>query len=86
MNRSRIRLHRRCLLYTDMGTQAQSRAKIQVTRDMDADPNSQTRGVELTGSSESIAKAEEIIRDVLAKAEAGGSGIVSCRLPVHRRG
>nr|GEZ88894.1 hypothetical protein [Tanacetum cinerariifolium] len=50
------------------------------------DPNSQTRGVELTGSSESIAKAEEIIRDVLAKAEARGSGVVSHRLPVHRRG
>ncbi|GKG22359.1 K homology domain-containing protein, partial [Tanacetum coccineum] len=50
--------------------QVQSRAKIQVTRDMDADPNSQTRGVELTVSSESIAKAEELIRDVLAEAEA----------------
>nr|GEY26205.1 hypothetical protein [Tanacetum cinerariifolium] len=43
-------------------------------------------GVELTGSSESIAKAAEIIKDVLAKAEAGGSGVVSRRLPVHRRG
>ncbi|GJW73645.1 far upstream element-binding protein 2-like protein, partial [Tanacetum coccineum] len=43
---------------------------------MDADPNSQTRGVELTGSSKSIAKAEKMIIDVLAKAEAGGSGVV----------
>ncbi|GJX84505.1 K homology domain-containing protein [Tanacetum coccineum] len=48
--------------------QAQCEAKIQVTRDMDADPNSQIRGVELTGSLESIAKAKEMIRDVLAKA------------------
>nr|GFB19581.1 putative ubiquitin [Tanacetum cinerariifolium] len=75
--------------------QVQSRAKIQVTRDMDADPNSQTRveltvssesiakaeEVELTVSSESIAKAEELIRDVLAEAEAGRSGVVSRRLP-----
>nr|GEV45627.1 far upstream element-binding protein 2 [Tanacetum cinerariifolium] len=66
--------------------QAQSGAKIQVTRDMDADPNSQTRGVELTGSSESIAKAEEMIRDVLAEAEAGGSGVVSRRLPGQQGG
>lgn len=47
--------------------QLQSGAKIQVTRDMDADPHSQTRAVELTGSSESIAKAEQLIKDVLAE-------------------
>nr|GEX56764.1 hypothetical protein [Tanacetum cinerariifolium] len=37
--------------------------------------------VELTVSSESIAKAEELIRDVLAEAEAGRSGVVSRWLP-----
>ncbi|KAI3522423.1 hypothetical protein L1887_00173 [Cichorium endivia] len=61
--------------------QLQSGAKIQVTRDMDADPHSLTRTVELTGSSESIAKAEQLIKDVLAEAESGGSGIVSRRMP-----
>ncbi|KAI3692596.1 hypothetical protein L6452_32415 [Arctium lappa] len=60
--------------------QLQSGAKIQVTRDMDADPHSLTREVELTGSAESIAKAEQLIKDVLAEAESGGSGIVSRRV------
>lgn len=45
--------------------QLQSGARIQVTRDMDADLNSPTRGVELTGSAEQIAKAEQLINDVL---------------------
>nr|KAJ0200755.1 hypothetical protein LSAT_V11C600303990 [Lactuca sativa] len=61
--------------------QMQSGAKIQVTRDMDSDPHSLTRTVELTGTSESIAKAEQLIKDVLAEAESGGSGIVSRRMP-----
>lgn len=61
--------------------QLQSGAKIQVTRDMDADPNSPNRGVELTGTPDQIAKAEQLIRDVLNEAESGGSGIVSRRLP-----
>ncbi|GLT57622.1 hypothetical protein SLA2020_305820 [Shorea laevis] len=61
--------------------QLQSGAKIQVQRDMDADPNSVTRPVELIGTPEQIAKAEWLINDVLAEAEAGGgSGIVSRRL------
>ncbi|OMO86582.1 hypothetical protein COLO4_21037 [Corchorus olitorius] len=60
--------------------QLQSGAKIQVQRDMDADPNSVTRPVELMGTAEQIAKAEQLINDVLAEAEAGGSGIVSRRL------
>lgn len=47
--------------------QLQSGAKIQVTRDMDADPNSTTRGVEITGTSDQIAKAEQLINDVLAE-------------------
>ncbi|XP_010262211.1 PREDICTED: far upstream element-binding protein 1-like [Nelumbo nucifera] len=60
--------------------QLQSGAKIQVTRDMDADPNSLTRMVELMGTPEQINKAEQLINDVLAEAEAGGSGIVSRRV------
>ncbi|KAM7510859.1 hypothetical protein LguiB_009734 [Lonicera macranthoides] len=60
--------------------QLQSGAKIQVTRDMDADPNSQTRAVELMGTSEQIAKAEQLITEVLAEAESGGSGVVSRRV------
>lgn len=47
--------------------QLQSGAKIQVTRDMDADPSSMTRLVELTGTSEQITKAEQLITDVLAE-------------------
>ncbi|PPD84039.1 hypothetical protein GOBAR_DD19030 [Gossypium barbadense] len=60
--------------------QLQSGAKIQVQRDMDADPNSVTRPVELVGTAEQISKAEQLINDVLAEAETGGSGIVSRRL------
>ncbi|XP_068647219.1 uncharacterized protein [Aristolochia californica] len=59
--------------------QLQSGAKIQVTRDMDADPNSPTRLVELMGTPEQISKAEQLINDVLAEAESGGSGIVAAR-------
>ena len=47
--------------------QLQSGAKIQVTRDMDADPNSPTRMVELMGTSEAIAAAEKLINEVLAE-------------------
>ncbi|KAL6985514.1 hypothetical protein U1Q18_018890 [Sarracenia purpurea var. burkii] len=57
--------------------QLQSGAKIQVTRDMDADPNSPTRMVELTGTPDQIAKAEQLIHEVLSEAEAGGSGRVT---------
>ena len=45
--------------------QSQSGAKIQVTRDMDADPHSLTRGVELVGTPDEVARAEELIKDVL---------------------
>lgn len=45
--------------------QAQSGAKIQVTRDMDADPNAPTRTVDLTGTPDQISKAEQLINDVL---------------------
>jgi len=47
--------------------QLQSGAKIQVTRDMDADPNSATRTVELMGSPDAIATAEKLINEVLAE-------------------
>ena len=47
--------------------QLQSGAKIQVTRDMDADPNSLTRLVELMGTPDQIAKAEQLINDVLSE-------------------
>lgn len=47
--------------------QLQSGAKIQVTRDMDADPNSQSRMVELMGTPDSIASAEKLINEVLAE-------------------
>ncbi|KAK1436052.1 hypothetical protein QVD17_01827 [Tagetes erecta] len=66
--------------------QMQSGAKIQVTRDMDADPHSLTRQVELTGLPDAVAKAEQLIKDVLAEAESGGSGIVSRRLPGQQGG
>nr|GMD45944.1 far upstream element-binding protein 1-like [Ipomoea batatas] len=66
--------------------QLQSGAKIQVTRDMDSDPNSQTRGVELMGTPEQIAKAEQLIQDVLSEAESGGSGIVSRRVTGQQAG
>ncbi|PKA55691.1 hypothetical protein AXF42_Ash011983 [Apostasia shenzhenica] len=57
--------------------QVQSGARIQVTRDMDADPNLETRPVELIGTPEQISKAERLINDVLAEADAGGSGILT---------
>lgn len=47
--------------------QTQSGAKIQVTRDMDADPSSQTRMVELMGTPDQIAAAEKLINEVLAE-------------------
>lgn len=59
--------------------QLHSGAKIQVARDIDVDPNSQTRPVELTGTTEQISRAEEMINEVLAEADAGVAGIVSGR-------
>lgn len=47
--------------------QLQSGAKIQVTRDVDADPGSTTRGVDLMGTPDQIAKAEQLIQDVLSE-------------------
>ncbi|XP_068647638.1 uncharacterized protein [Aristolochia californica] len=53
--------------------QYNSGAKIQITRDADSDPYAATRPVELIGSLESITKAEHLIKDVIAEADAGGS-------------
>lgn len=47
--------------------QTQSGAKIQVTRDGDADLSAPTRMVELMGTPEQIAKAEHLINEVLAE-------------------
>uniref|UniRef100_A0A7N0TLP0 K Homology domain-containing protein n=1 Tax=Kalanchoe fedtschenkoi TaxID=63787 RepID=A0A7N0TLP0_KALFE len=59
--------------------QLQSGAKIQITRDAEADRNCPTRPVELSGTPDQIAKAEQLINDVLNEAESGGSGTVSRR-------
>ena len=45
--------------------QLQSGAKIQVTRDAEVDPYSQTRTVELSGTTEQVSKAEQLISEVL---------------------
>lgn len=47
--------------------QYNSGAKIQITRDADADPNSTARPVELIGSLDSIEKAEKLISAVIAE-------------------
>ncbi|KAL5647424.1 hypothetical protein ACJX0J_041779, partial [Zea mays] len=54
--------------------QLQSGAKIQVTRDHEAEPGALTRQVELSGKPEQISKAEQLIKEVLAEADAGSSG------------
>nr|GMD66599.1 far upstream element-binding protein 1-like isoform X1 [Ipomoea batatas] len=53
--------------------QYNSGAKIQITRDAESDPRSSTRSVELIGTLENIEKAERLIKDVIAEADAGGS-------------
>ncbi|XP_047175939.1 far upstream element-binding protein 1-like isoform X1 [Vigna umbellata] len=53
--------------------QYNSGAKIQITRDADADPHCASRSVELIGSLESIEKAEKLMNAVIAEADAGGS-------------
>ncbi|KAL6512164.1 hypothetical protein OROGR_021761 [Orobanche gracilis] len=53
--------------------QDNSGAKIQIMRDADADPRSTTRPLELVGTLEDINKAEKLIKDVIAEADAGGS-------------
>ncbi|XP_062097801.1 uncharacterized protein LOC133803707 isoform X2 [Humulus lupulus] len=53
--------------------QYNSGAKIQITRDADADPYAATRPVEVIGTLENINKAEKLINAVIAEADAGGS-------------
>ncbi|AQK98903.1 KH domain-containing protein [Zea mays] len=47
--------------------QLQSGAKIQVTRDHEAEPGALTRQVELSGKPEQLSKAEQLIKEVLAE-------------------
>lgn len=49
--------------------QYNSGARIQITRDADADPYSGTRPVELIGTLENITKAEKLIKDVIAEVQ-----------------
>ncbi|KAL9432387.1 hypothetical protein AB3S75_027422 [Citrus x aurantiifolia] len=53
--------------------QYNSGAKIQITRDADADPHAATRPVEIIGTLSNIDKAEKLINAVIAEADAGGS-------------
>ncbi|XP_039853246.1 far upstream element-binding protein 1-like isoform X2 [Panicum virgatum] len=53
--------------------QTSSGAKVQITKDVDADSNALTRSVELVGTLASVDKAEQLIKSVIAEAEAGGS-------------
>ncbi|XP_050230973.1 uncharacterized protein LOC126679989 [Mercurialis annua] len=53
--------------------QLQSGAKIQITKDQDADPHALTRDVELMGTSEQISRAEELVNEVIAETDTGGS-------------
>ncbi|KAL1533934.1 far upstream element-binding protein 2-like [Salvia divinorum] len=53
--------------------QDNSGAKIQIVRDADADPRAVSRPLELVGTLESINRAERLIKDVIAEADAGGS-------------
>jgi len=53
--------------------QMSSGAKIQITKDADVPSDAVTRHVELVGTHESIDKAEQLIKSVIAEAEAGGS-------------
>lgn len=57
--------------------QHQSGAKIQVTRDADADPRGSSRAVEIMGTPEQIAQAEQLISGVIDEAGPGARGIVS---------
>jgi len=54
--------------------QQHSGARIQITRDSDADPFSPTRQVELIGPLDRVNKAEQLIKDIIAQADTGGSG------------
>lgn len=53
--------------------QQESGARIQITRDADADPSSLTRDVELMGTQEQISRAEHRINEVIAETDATSS-------------
>lgn len=53
--------------------QLESGARIQITRDADADPTSLTRDVELMGTQEQISRAEQRINEVIAETDATSS-------------
>ncbi|EMS45404.1 Far upstream element-binding protein 2 [Triticum urartu] len=57
--------------------QLHSGAKIQVTRDMDVQPGSRTRLADLSGTPDQISRAEQLISDVFAEADAGSFGTIS---------
>ncbi|KAL6857132.1 hypothetical protein ACP4OV_018514 [Aristida adscensionis] len=59
--------------------QNSSGAKIQITKDGDADSNAPNRPVQLVGSLESIDKAEQLIKRVIAEADSGGSPALIAR-------
>ncbi|KAG2576232.1 far upstream element-binding protein 2-like [Panicum virgatum] len=59
--------------------QTSSGAKIQITKDIDADSSALTRSVELVGTLASVDKAEQLIKSVIAEAEAGGSPALIAR-------
>ncbi|KAG0522151.1 hypothetical protein BDA96_07G012100 [Sorghum bicolor] len=59
--------------------QSSSGAQIQITKDADVDPNTLTRSVELVGTLGSVDKAEQLIKCVIAEAEAGGSPALIAR-------
>ncbi|KAL5230690.1 hypothetical protein ABZP36_029466 [Zizania latifolia] len=59
--------------------QMNSGAKIQITKDAEVDANAPTRSVELVGTLESIDKAEQLIKKVIAEADAGGSPALIAR-------
>ncbi|MCO5549066.1 hypothetical protein L7F22_002532 [Adiantum nelumboides] len=59
---------------TIKGLQAKSGARIQITRDADHDPQAQNRQVEIMGTPDQIRRAEQMIKDVIAEADAGGPG------------
>ncbi|KAL9230378.1 hypothetical protein vseg_005740 [Gypsophila vaccaria] len=61
--------------------QNQSGARIQITRDSEHDPNATNREVELMGTQDQIARAEQLIHDVIAEADTGGPGSVSRKMP-----
>ncbi|MBA0775651.1 hypothetical protein Gotri_010769 [Gossypium trilobum] len=61
--------------------QYNSGAKIQITRDADADRDAPTRPVEIIGTLNSIIKAEKLINAVIAEADAGGSPSLVARGP-----